>query len=53
MTTTATTPTAYATSDFYTAAYILSTGGVRLVETVWRGRRAEFVFETLGGMDIA
>ncbi len=52
MTPTTTTPTTYSTTDFYTAAFLLSTGNVRLVETVWQGRRAEFKFETMGGMDI-
>lgn len=41
----------YQTSDFYTAAFILTRPGVRLADVVWQGRRAEFAFET-NGLDV-
>ena len=40
--------TTYATSDFYTAAYLLAGGSARLADVVWSGRRAEFVFQSSG-----
>lgn len=41
----------YQTSDFYSAAFVSTRPGVRLVDVIWQGRRAEFVFET-NGLDV-